>query len=308
MKRMPRILLLILAALLSLLLCAGCASQSSAPQDGGVEAPAAEPDYAYDIGNDAAAREEAGVPPFADITGKPQSSGEFGEKLIYTAQMRLESADVAQTLKQLTDRAQASGGYVASSSLQEDYAYLTVRIPVQGFSAFIDDAGAMAKLLSSQMSTQDVTGDYYDIQARLKNAQAQEAQLLELLKQAKTVEETLLVREQLSIEQGNIEAYQGRLKLMDNLVAYSTVEITLTRQQDLVSNPSDDVQIWSFAGVLDKMGQGVRNTGRFLVNATYALLIGLSYLLIPALIVGIVVLVVLVLVRLARRRKNRKQK
>ena len=79
-------------------------------------------------------------------------------------------------------------------------------------------------------SAEDVTEQYIDFAARLKNAQAQETRYVEILDVAKTVEEILQIESALGNIRGYIESLQGQLNYLDSLTGFSTITISLSEE------------------------------------------------------------------------------
>jgi hypothetical protein len=78
------------------------------------------------------------------------------------------------------------------------------------------------------MSTEDVSEEYVDLKARLRNLRSEEAALLELYSRATSVRDTLIVRERLSEVRGEIEQTTGRIRFIDSRTEFSTITLTIT--------------------------------------------------------------------------------
>jgi len=86
---------------------------------------------------------------------------------------------------------------------------------------------------SEQMEAEDVTRQYIDEQARLRNLHAQEAQYLTILKQAKTVKDTLEVSEKLNGVRGEIEQQQAEFETLSKQVATVAITVSLRSQAEV---------------------------------------------------------------------------
>ncbi|MEI6510974.1 MAG: DUF4349 domain-containing protein [Candidatus Uhrbacteria bacterium] len=192
------------------------------------------------------------VPPTAG-----QTAAEVDQKIIKTGSLSLTVASVAETSPKIVDLATKAGGYAQNSSVSEDQdgthaGYVTVRVPSDKFETTVTAIKALATVVNVESTNgQDVTEQYSDLEAQLRNAQAQEAQYLEILKQAKTVDETLNVQQYLSNVRGTIESLQGRIKYLSNATTYSTIDVSLsekpsihvpTKGFDLVSTAKEAAQ------------------------------------------------------------------
>ena len=149
----------------------------------------------------------------------------------------------------------------------------------------------------------DVTLEYYDMSARLKAMQAEEAQLMQVLEECKTVEEILLVREQLAEVREKIESYQGRINLWDHEVRYATLELTINE----TPKKAAETDRWSAAGVGGRILEGLENSWDYLLIILAGFVIVLANIGLPVLVIGgIVVGIVLLSRRASRKRKERR--
>src|SRR3984957_5823808 len=128
------------------------------------------------------------------------------------------------------------GGFVETSTQTNSgghSATMTVRVPP----ARLDQAMSELKGLATNVDREstevhDVTREYVDLDARLRNAQAEEVQYLQILKRATSIKDTLDVTEKLSDVRGRIEQLQGEMKFLTAQVDMSTLEISLRSEAD----------------------------------------------------------------------------
>src|SRR5687768_705961 len=161
-----------LAGLVLAVLSVGCSDKKQA----GVGAPAAG-DAAARQG---AARNEAGGVP--DIAAEPE------RKIIYTARVELRVADLDAARDKLDALLAAAKGYVTKSDESGKTGTFRmgtwkVRVPVAKFQGFLTDVQALGELISKSSDAQDVTEEFVDTEARLKNLKAEEAVLNKLLQE-----------------------------------------------------------------------------------------------------------------------------
>jgi hypothetical protein len=157
-------------------------------------------------------------------------------KIIRNGSLDLLVNDVGQSIGKIGSLVTTLGGFVEKSSQTNSgghSASLTVRIPA----ARLDQAIAQIKGLATtvdreSVEVQDVTRQYIDLDARLRNAQAEEAQYLQILKRATTIKDTLDVTEKLSDVRGRIEQMQGELKFLTAQIDLSTLQISLRAETD----------------------------------------------------------------------------
>lgn len=143
-------------------------------------------------------------------------------------------AEAADKIRSLTEQA---GGFLVrlqtNGAQGATNATLTIRVPVarfEGVGAEIRKLGLRVE--SEQMEAEDVTRQYIDQQARLRNLRAQEAQYLNILKQAKTVKDTLEVSEKLNGVRGEIEQQQAEFETLSKQVETVAMTVSLRSQAE----------------------------------------------------------------------------
>ena len=138
---------------------------------------------------------------------------------------------------------QGSGNRIAEGSL-------VLRIPAESYDAALSRLRGLGKVESLEESGQDVSKEFVDLNARIRQLRAVEAQLLQLLQQANDVPAALAVQSQLSQVQLDLEQARGRLQYLDNRVAFATISMSM--HELVVLPPKDDgfsiVDAWATAG------------------------------------------------------------
>ena len=177
----------------------------------------------------------APVPPIDNTGATAQDRAAIGAKIIRTGNLDLRVDDAAKKIEDAKALASQFGGFVDSSSLVDNggvkTGYVTIRVPSDKYDELVSAAKKLAVLvLSENSNSQDVTAQFVDLDARLKAAQAEEAQYMDILKQAKTVEDTLKVTDALSQVRTTIEQLQGQLRYLSDKTDYSTLTISLTEE------------------------------------------------------------------------------
>ena len=94
----------------------------------------------------------------------------------------------------------------------------------------VDETVTSLRVLARSETTaaQDVTEQYTDLEAQLRNARAQEQEYLNILKRAQTVQDILNVQQYLGSIRAQIESLQGRIKYLENATSYATLSIFLS--------------------------------------------------------------------------------
>jgi glycine cleavage system regulatory protein len=157
-------------------------------------------------------------------------------KLIRNAQLDLQVKSYQSTLDQVSALTRAAGGYVDTSSSQRGgngklQGTVVVKILPENLDAFLLKLRDLGEVQNQSVSTDDVTKEYFDTQARLVNSQKMELQLQELLKRENSkVSDLLAVERELGRVRGDIEQMQGQLKLYDFQVQYATVTMNIAEK------------------------------------------------------------------------------
>ena len=234
-------------------------------------------------------------------SGGTAESTAGGPMIIRTGTMDLQVGDVDRAVDDATAAVTKAGGYVAGSqrSLDGDQprASLTFRIPADRWDATLAELRAIGtKVLSEQTSSDEVTAQVVDLDARLKNLRATEAQLLGVMAQAVKIPDILAVQEQLTTVQGEIEQLQAQ---RDNL-ADQAAQGTLTASFALAPAPvAAATGSWDPATVVADATAQLLTVGQNVASAA----IWFAIVWLPILLVLLVILIPIVLVgrRLARR-------
>ncbi|NQV90274.1 DUF4349 domain-containing protein [Candidatus Uhrbacteria bacterium] len=163
-------------------------------------------------------------------------AAEIDQKIIKTGTLDLIVDHADESLTSVTTLVEGTEGYVQSSSILEHTdgtksGYITVRIPSEQFESTLEKLKLMALVVERETtSADDVTEQYIDLSARLKNAQLQEARYVEILDVANTVEDILNIERALGDIRGYIESLTGQLQYLDNVTGFSTITITLSEE------------------------------------------------------------------------------
>jgi len=153
--------------------------------------------------------------------------------VIFNAEMNLRVKNFEKARNALELKAKSYNGYIVQSSSsryddEQQSGTMTFRIPQEHFQSFLNDAeGLSVQVYNRQVSGQDVTEEYVDIESRLKSKRAVEARLLDFMKEAKKTEDLLKISTDLARVQEEIEQIAGRKKYLENQSALSTVTITI---------------------------------------------------------------------------------
>ena len=206
------------ALVLLVLALAACGSGETKSGGEGVY-PAREPagvDSAAGSGEDLTQSSEGAV----SVTEYPAALGDFGRKIVKTADLGLRSKEVRQSAARAQQVAATAGGTVLSSQVYRSddsvTADLVLSVPSEEFERVLDELRSLGeKVTTDSISGQDVTEEYVDLESRERNLRATEESLLRLYDRAENVEEALSIQRELTTVRGEIELVQGRIKYLD---------------------------------------------------------------------------------------------
>ncbi len=227
------------------------------------------------------------------------------KKIIRTGELDMMVEGVDQTVSDLTSMAERAQGFIQSAYVYEGSSgtkrgTVVIKVPVAKFSDIFQEVKDLAQVVvSEQVVGQDVTEEYVDLQARLKNAKAEEAQYLEIMKKATEVEDMLNVSSYLSIVREKIERLQGQLDYLENLTDMSTITVELSEETKIVGGA---VQKWKPYQTLKKASKTLLVAWQKTVDRFIWIIIFLVGLIAP---IGIIIWLIVRLIRRIARRSSR---
>lgn len=166
------------------------------------------------------------------------SDGQPAERLVIrSARLAIVSQEVRQAVEALKRYAQANGGFVVSAEVESEEGYpptaeVSLRIPVDKLDAAVEFVRQQAVRVASESVTgEDVTEEYVDLTAKLKNLEASEEQLRAIMRDAKKTEDVLAVHRELERVRGEIDALAGRKKYLEQSAALSSVTVAIATDE-----------------------------------------------------------------------------
>ena len=172
-----------------------------------------------------------------DTSALRAEAAQEGTKLIYTANLTIESKDFDAARTALNEAVSAAGGYMESSD-ESSYSgmgrslSLTIRVPQDNYTSFLAAAAQAGNLVDKSEQVQDVTTQYMDIEARLSNLTAQRTRLQELQATAENLSDLLEIESSLSDVQYQLESWQSQLNWYSQQVECSTVYLSLSEVKE----------------------------------------------------------------------------
>jgi len=173
------------------------------------------------------------------------ASQAFDRKIIRNANLTLEVASPGDTQPQIVSIAESHQGFVVTSEATqrtggdttkpEITVNLVVRVPASQFNQVLQEVRAVGRKIQEKVTGQDVTEEFMDLEARIKNQKALELQFLEIMKRAGKVEDALSVQTELASVRTEIEKLEGRRRFLENQSSLSTINVTLQPPTQIVN-------------------------------------------------------------------------
>jgi cell division protein FtsB len=167
-------------------------------------------------------------------------------KIIRNAEITIEVPSTTDAQHQVTSIAETHGGFVVTSEAKQresnDPAQrtldikLVVRVPSNQFGRAFDEIKKLAaNTPAEQVSSQDVTEDFIDLEARIKTQKALEVQFLEIMRQAQGIAEALEVQRQIAEVRTEIEKLEGRKRFLENRSSLSTINVNIQTPKPVIT-------------------------------------------------------------------------
>ena len=172
-------------------------------------------------------------------TSQPVAATETqpGRMLIWKATLTVEVSDVKDAAARATAVTEKAGGYVEQKSdsgeKDDKSACLTIRVPADKFKSAVAGLEGLGTVTDRSVTGQDVTEQYVDVEARLKNKIVLRDRLQKLLDRADAVKDILSIETELNRVQGDIDSMTAQLKALKGRVDYATIVLNLQRAQVL---------------------------------------------------------------------------
>jgi hypothetical protein len=252
----------------------------------------AETGVAYDMGVGAA----GGA--YADSAPR-ETSGEFLEKIIYTASAGIETVDFDRTVNgvyallarygaEIENSWVGNQGYYAGK--QYHAAEFSIRVPKERYAEMTSSLSDLGNVTYLSQNAQNVTAEYTDTESRLKTYRIEEERLLAMLEKADTVADMITIESTLSQVRYNIESLTSSLKNLQRHVDYSTVTLSISEVEALT------VQEPVHRTYGQQLGDGLQATlksvGSFFKTLFKGIVVELPVLAILAVIAVVIIIIV----------------
>jgi len=113
-----------------------------------------------------------------------------------------------------------------------------LRVPVEQFESLVQKVVALGELEQNKRTSQDVTEQFYDIEARIKNKKAEEISLTKILdERTGKLEDILKIETELSRVRGEIEQLEGKIRVLENLSSLATLTLSIREREKFEPPP-----------------------------------------------------------------------
>ena len=237
-----------LVSFLFVFLLVGCSANEESAKSDMLETDSA--DYSNEVAN---ISEEAKEESLTDQSKETESSNETKTQrmIIHNAAISANVKELSVAQEKITQKVKKYNGYIVESTVYQEsesnsYGKMVVRVPEEHFETFLVEAESeVTKVLEHNVTGEDVTEQYVDLESRLKSKRAVEARLLVFMEKAEKTEDLLKISDDLAKVQEEIEIIVGKMKFLENQTSLSTIEMTLYENKIVVpSIENDDLNTW----------------------------------------------------------------
>lgn len=233
-------------------------------------------------------------------------SSEYSQKLILKYSLEYQSKDFDKSYAYIENKVKEFNGYIENSSIYgygDRTASLVLRIPTARVEEFLAEDSELGTKVSKSQSAEDITLQYYDVKARIETLNTKRERLLELLKDAKDVADIITIESELSDCEYEINALTSTMKLYDNLVLYTTINLTIYEVRDIEAVREDTVA--------ERIGKGFvanfHDVCEKLVDFGVWFVTSIPYFILIAIGVLVLILLIKLIIKLDRKHTAKKR-
>jgi hypothetical protein len=225
----------------------------------------------------------------------PAGAAAISRKIIYDAQVDLIVESVDPIARKVGALVQDARGYIAEQTVtgspgSQRSMHWKFRIPVDHFDSFVESIVALGELERNNRTSQDVTEQYYDLEARIKNKKVEEQTLNKILQERSgKLEDVLKIEIELSRVRGEIEQLEGKIRVLENLSSLASLTLNI-REREKYAPPPPTVADFptQISRTWDSAILNLVNLGKSLVLWGVSWVVWIPFLLVGALLAWIV--------------------
>ena len=236
---------------------------------------------------------------------EPDASVADNRKLIRTLSLHAETENYDEFLSWVENQVRLCGGYIETMEANtrytssSRYANLTIRVPAAKLDEFAGLVGEESNIVYRSESSKDITTTYVDTQVRRDALNTEYTRLLELLEQAKSLNEILEIENRLTEVRYELQRIESQLRTYDNLVDYATISLNISEVEVYTVVEEEEKGFWEELG--DGFANSLSGVWNIIKNAFSISIVALPYLLLA----GAVPAVVLLLIFRPGKKRNR---
>lgn len=286
-----RKLLGLLLALLILLSLAACGSASS------------DSSFAY-TGDVSDSAENGKIDTAASYENGESTETAADQKLIYTANVSLETSSYTDSVSALRKLIQDSGGRIDSESESihtsgsENFHYsdFTIRVEPDKLESFLNSLADIGTVTSRSLSSENITQQYNDNEVQIAALEKEEQRLLAMMDKAETVEDMIAVESRLTEVETQLNQYKTQKSYYDNQVAYTTVYLSL-----------EEVRSYQDVGNSSGFWATVRKTFRNSIHALGTFFVWIFTAILWILPFAVIACIIWLIIRAVRKKRKQKR-
>ena len=241
-----------------------------------------------------------------------KGDGEYERKIIKTAHISSETKDFDGAIKKLEALLTEANAYIESSSVRGvgynvdkrgRSASYTIRVPADKFDALNSGLDNILNITSSSSNADEVTSRYYDIKSRIEVLELQKESLQKMYDNYtdySDVNSLISLQDKLFAVIEEIEAYETQLRLYDDKISYSTVNLSISEVVDYTENKENDT-FWQ------KLGTSLSDGWETFLEILTGIVTVIAFIL-PELVVIAIVITLIIVFSKRRKKKNKKNK
>lgn len=229
------------------------------------------------------------------------ADAQVARSIVQTGFVELEVASLGAAVGDVAAVAEELGGIVVSQQVSQQggsthTAHISLDVPSEKFGEALEKLAPIGEVRSEQRSTDDVTVQHVDLQARVAALHTSVERLSDMLRSAESTTDLLDIEKMLSERQAQLDGLEAQLQALEGQVANSNIQVSLFEPSVLPGGGP--------VSFVDGLKTGFASLGSFFASAVIVVGVALPWLVLAA---GVAAAVVIPL-RVRRKRRRTEQK